>query len=106
MHRSIKEADDAQRFGVAEVRDNRILNIAEKPNPAKSNYVVPGIYLYNSTVFQKIKCLNSSGREELEITDVHSFYSEEDKLTYEMLHGWWTDAGTFKSLPRANNLVA
>ena len=102
----LKEVDDAGRFGVAEVRDNRVLNIEEKPNSPKSNYAVTGIYLYDSTVFQKIKRLSPSGRGELEITDVNNFYIEEGKLTYEMLHGWWTDAGTFDSLLRANNLVA
>jgi dTDP-glucose pyrophosphorylase len=57
-------------------------------------------------VFQKIHRLKPSGRGELEITDVNNFYIEEDKLTYEVLDGWWTDAGTFESLLRANNLVA
>ncbi len=102
----LKEVEDARRFGVAEVRDNRVLNIEEKPNSPKSNYAVTGIYLYDSTVFQKIKRLNPSGRGELEITDVNNFYIEEGKLAYEILQGWWTDAGTFESLLRANNLVA
>ena len=65
-----------------------------------------GIYLYDATVFQKIRRLKPSGRGELEITDVNNFYIEEDKLTYEVLDGWWTDAGQFESLLRANNLVA
>jgi glucose-1-phosphate thymidylyltransferase len=67
---------------------------------------VVGIYLYDKTVFEKIKRLKPSGRGELEITDVNNFYIEENKLTYEVLDGWWTDAGTFESLLRANNLVA
>ena len=102
----LKEVEDAKRFGVAEVRENRVVGIEEKPSAPKSNYAVTGIYLYDSTVFQKIKRLSPSGRGELEITDVNNFYIEEDKLTYEMLDGWWTDAGTFDSLLRANNLVA
>ncbi|MGB7435033.1 MAG: sugar phosphate nucleotidyltransferase [Candidatus Acidiferrum sp.] len=102
----LKEVEDAQRFGVAEVREHRVLNIEEKPKVPRSNFAVTGIYLYDSTVFQKIKRLNPSGRGELEITDVNNFYIEEGKLSYEMLHGWWTDAGTFESLLRANNLVA
>ena len=102
----LKEVEDAKRFGVAEVHDNRVTRIEEKPHAPKSNYAVTGIYLYDSTVFQKIKRLNPSGRGELEITDVNNFYIEEGTLTYEMLHGWWTDAGTFDSLLRANNLVA
>ena len=102
----LKEVEDAQRFGVAEVRDNRILNIEEKPKLPRSNLAVTGIYLYDSSVFEKIKRLKPSGRGELEITDINNFYIEEGKLSYEMLQGWWTDAGTFESLLRANNLVA
>src|SRR5438309_6477531 len=102
----LKEVTDAQRFGVAEVRGKHVVGIEEKPKRPKSNYAVIGIYLYDHTVFQKIHRLKPSGRGELEITDVNNFYIEEGKLTYEILDGWWTDAGTFESLLRANNLVA
>ena len=102
----LKEVEDAQRFGVAEIRGDRVVGIEEKPKKPKSNYAVVGIYLYDATVFQKIRRLKPSGRGELEITDVNNFYIEEGKLTYEILDGWWTDAGTFESLLRANNLVA
>jgi glucose-1-phosphate thymidylyltransferase len=102
----LKEVTDAQRFGVAEIRGERVVAIEEKPKTPKSNYAVVGIYLYDATVFQKIRRLKPSGRGELEITDVNNFYIEEGKLAYEVLDGWWTDAGTFESLLRANNLVA
>ena len=102
----LKEVEDAQRFGVAEVQGARIVGIEEKPKAPKSNYAVVGIYLYDGSVFEKIRRLKPSGRGELEITDVNNFYIEEGKLTYEVLGGWWTDAGTFESLHRANNLVA
>lgn len=102
----LKEVTDAQRFGVAEIRGNQVVGIEEKPKSPKSNFAVVGIYLYDATVFQKIRRLKPSGRGELEITDVNNFYVEEGKLTYEILDGWWTDAGTFESLLRANNLVA
>jgi len=102
----LKEVTDAQRFGVAEVRGNNVVGIEEKPKRPKSNYAVIGIYLYDYSVFTKIRRLKPSGRRELEITDVNNFYIEEGKLTYEILDGWWTDAGTFESLLRANNLVA
>jgi glucose-1-phosphate thymidylyltransferase len=82
------------------------VSIEEKPRNPKSNYAVIGIYFYDSTVFQKIRRLKPSGRGELEITDVNNFYVQEGTLTYELLDGWWTDAGTFESLLRANNLVA
>jgi glucose-1-phosphate thymidylyltransferase len=102
----VKEVEDAQRFGVAEIRGNRVVGIEEKPAAPKSKYAVIGVYLYDSTVFQKISRLKPSGRGELEISDVNNFYIEEDKLSYEILDGWWTDAGTFDSLLRANTLVA
>src|SRR5262249_14556144 len=102
----LKEVPDADRFGVAEIRGKRVVGIEEKPGNPKSNYAVIGIYLYDSTVFEKIRRLKPSGRGELEITDVNNFYVEEGTLTYEILDGWWTDAGTFESLLRANNLVA
>jgi len=102
----LKEVPDAHRFGVAEVAGNRVIGIEEKPRLPKSNYAVIGIYLYDSSVFEKIGRLKPSGRGELEITDVNNFYIEEGTLTYEVLEGWWTDAGTFESLLRANNFVA
>jgi glucose-1-phosphate thymidylyltransferase len=102
----LKQVQDAERFGVAEIRGDRVVSIEEKPRNPKSNYAVVGIYMYDSTVFEKIRRLKPSGRGELEITDVNNFYLEEGNLTYEILDGWWTDAGTFESLLRANNLVA
>jgi len=102
----LKEVTDAQRFGVAEIRGNHVIGIEEKPKNPKSKFAVIGIYLYDATVFQKIRRLKPSGRGELEITDVNNFYIEENKLTYEVLDGWWTDAGQFESLLRANNFVA
>lgn len=102
----LKEVADAERFGVAEIRGDRVVGIEEKPSNPRSNYAVIGIYLYDATVFQKIRRLKPSGRGELEITDVNNFYIEEGNLSYEILDGWWTDAGTFESLLRANNLVA
>jgi glucose-1-phosphate thymidylyltransferase len=102
----LKEVPDARRFGVAEIKGDLVVGIEEKPEHPRSSYAVIGVYLYDSTVFQKIRRLKPSGRGELEITDVNNFYIEEGTLTYEVLDGWWTDAGTFESLLRANNLVA
>ena len=102
----LKEVPDAMRFGVAELRDGRIAGIEEKPKRPKSNYAVTGIYMYDSTVFDKVRTLLPSGRGELEITDVNNAYIREGSMTYADLEGWWTDAGTFESLLRAGNLVA
>lgn len=102
----LKEVLDARRFGVAEIDGDRVARIEEKPEMPKSHHAVVGIYFYDRTVFEKIGRLKPSGRGELEITDVNNFYIDEGRLTYEVLDGWWTDAGTFESLLRANNLVA
>jgi len=91
---------------VAELDGDRILGIEEKPAKPKSNYAVIGIYLYDGTVFEKVKHLVPSRRGELEITDVNNAYIQEGTMSYSFLDGWWTDAGTFESLLRAANLVA
>src|SRR5690242_11458936 len=102
----LKEVHDAERFGVAEISGDRIVGIEEKPAVPKSNYAVTGIYMYDATVFDKVRTLVPSGRGELEITDVNNAYIREGSMTFSYLEGWWTDAGTFESLLRAANLVA
>jgi glucose-1-phosphate thymidylyltransferase len=94
----LKEVVDAERFGVAEISGNRIANIEEKPRHPKSNYAVTGIYMYDATVFDKVRTLVPSKRGELEITDVNNAYIQEGSMTFDFLDGWWTDAGTFDSL--------
>ena len=102
----LKEVSDPNRFGVAELKGDRIVKIEEKPKQPKSKYAVVGIYFYDSTVFDFIKTLKPSDRGELEITDVNNRYIGKGSMTYDILEGWWTDAGTFESLLRANQLVA
>ena len=102
----LKEVPDAERFGVAEISGQHIVNIEEKPKHPKSNYAVTGIYMYDATVFDKVRTLVPSRRGELEITDVNNAYIREGSMTFSFLEGWWTDAGTFDSLLRAANLVA
>lgn len=102
----LKEVHDPERFGVAEILNGYVVNIVEKPKEPKSNYAVTGIYMYDATVFDKIKTLEPSQRGELEITDVNNAYIRERSLSYAFLEGWWTDAGTFDSLLRASSLVA
>ena len=105
-HILLKEVPDAERFGVAELAGDRIAGIEEKPAHPKSNHAVTGIYMYDATVFDKIRGLVPSGRGELEITDVNNAYIREGSMSFSFLDGWWTDAGTFDSLLRATNLVA
>jgi len=101
----LKEVHDAERFGVAEIKDGRIIGIEEKPKRPKSNLAVTGIYMYDGSVFEKTRVLKPSARGELEITDVNNAYIRDGEMTFDYLEGWWTDAGTFDSLLRAANLV-
>ena len=102
----LKEVPDPQRFGVATVENGAVTGIVEKPEQPQSNLAVTGIYLYDNHVFEIVRNLVPSGRGELEITDVNNAYIKAGTMTYGMLEGWWTDAGTFDSLRRATNLVA
>ncbi len=102
----LKEVPDPQRFGVPELKGDRIVRVEEKPGEPKSQYAVIGIYFYNATVFDVIKTLKPSNRGEMEITDVNNHYIEKGNMTWDILEGWWTDAGTFESLLRSNHLVA
>ena len=102
----LKEVPDPHRFGVAEMKGDRIVSVEEKPREPKSHHAVIGIYFYDSVVFDVAKTLKPSGRGELEITDVNNRYIQEGLMTYNVLDGWWTDAGTFESLLRANLLVS
>ena len=102
----LKEVNNPERFGVAEMKEDRIVKIIEKPLTPPSKYAVIGVYMYDSQVFDFIRTLKPSSRGELEITDVNNRYIEKGEMTYGILDGWWTDAGTFDSLLRANILVS
>jgi glucose-1-phosphate thymidylyltransferase len=102
----LKEVPDPERFGVPVLEGDRVVKIEEKPKRPASRYAVTGIYLYDGGVFDIIKTLQPSARGELEITDVNNAYIARKELTWDVLDGWWTDAGTFESLRRATNLVA
>ena len=101
----LKEVPDAKRFGVAEIKGNRIISIEEKPVSPRSNLAVTGLYIYDPGVFEITRTLKPSGRGELEITDVNNEYIRLCKMDFSILHGYWSDAGTFESLFRASELV-
>jgi glucose-1-phosphate thymidylyltransferase len=102
----LQQVPDPQRFGVPELAEGKVIGIEEKPKEPKSNYAVTGIYFYDSEVFDIIRTLKPSARGELEITHVNQAYIDKGRLHYDILEGWWTDAGTFESLNLANELVA
>lgn len=101
----LKAVADPTRFGVPEISGDRIVRVEEKPKQPKSSYAVTGIYMYDARVFELISHIQPSARHELEITDVNNAYIARNELTYEILSGWWTDAGTFTSLRDANELA-
>ena len=102
----LKEVGDPERFGVANLKGDRVMSIEEKPKHPESNLAVIGIYLYDERVFEVIKTLEPSDRGELEITDVNNWFIHDGSMTFEVLDGWWTDAGTFDSLLRSAQMVA
>jgi len=101
----LKKVPNLQRFGVAEILDGKVISIEEKPKKPKSDYAITGIYFYDSSVFDIIRTLKPSARGELEITDVNNAYIAKGQLAYDILDGWWSDAATFESLNKANELV-
>ncbi|KAF5421342.1 MAG: glucose-1-phosphate thymidylyltransferase [Candidatus Methanomarinus sp.] len=104
-HIFLKKVEDAHRFGVAQIEGNGVISIEEKPEEPKSDLAVTGLYLYDNGVFEIIRRLKPSGRGELEITDVNNEYIRVGEMSYSVLDGYWSDAGTFESLLRAGNIV-
>ena len=102
----LKEVSDPERFGVAEINGIQVSKIEEKPKNPKSNLIVTGFYAYDKNVFDIIRKQKPSGRGEMEITDVNNAYIEMGKMGFERVEGEWTDAGTFESLLKANQIVA
>lgn len=103
----LKKVPDPERFGVPVFNENReIIKIEEKPKKPKSNFAVTGLYMYDFSVFSKIKSVKPSARGELEITDVNNLYIKEKKLRWAILKGYWRDAGTFRTLFEANKYWA
>jgi glucose-1-phosphate thymidylyltransferase len=102
----LKQVEDPHRFGVPVIQEEKLVRVEEKPQHPASSFAVTGIYMYDSLVFDFIRTLTPSQRGELEITDVNNLYIGRGTMTWSVLDGWWTDAGTFDSLLKASNLVA
>ncbi len=101
-----KEVDDPERFGVAEVSGDSVVSIEEKPKKPKSHIAVTGIYFYDLQVFEIIRTCKPSARNELEITDVNNAYIQKNEMKFDMMTGWWSDAGTFESLTHVDRLAS
>ncbi|MFJ7928491.1 sugar phosphate nucleotidyltransferase [Peribacillus sp. NPDC096448] len=103
----LKEVEDLARYGVPHLdkTNQKIKSIIEKPSNPPSSYCVTGIYMFDQKVFEYIETIHPSQRNELEITDVNNLYIQDDQLQYDILQGWWVDAGTHDSLYQANQYV-
>ena len=97
----LKNVDAPERFGVAEIKNGKLAGIEEKPTKPKSNLIVTGCYMYDSSVFSIIKKLKPSKRGEYEISEANNEYIKRKSISYSMLNGFWSDAGTFSSLHKA-----
>jgi len=98
---------DPQRFGVVEFdRDRRVLSIEEKPKEPKSDYAIPGIYIYDHRVSNIARGIKPTWRMETDITEVHKAYLGMNELDVRLIKGRWLDAGTFDSLLQAANIMA
>ncbi|WP_128893850.1 sugar phosphate nucleotidyltransferase [Longirhabdus pacifica] len=101
----LSEVPDPTRYGIAQLDGSHIVSVEEKPKHPKSPYAVTGIYMFDHQVFRIIKTLTPSARNEYEITDVNNVYIQSNLMTYDMLKGWWTDAGTHPSYVKANEWI-
>jgi glucose-1-phosphate thymidylyltransferase len=103
----LAEVDRPEAYGVATVRDGRIVRIDEKPAKPEGRLAVTGCYFYDGGVFDLIPTLKPSGRGELEISDINSAYLERGQLQYEVVGGYWVDCGeSFNAYLHSQNLVA
>lgn len=96
---------EKHQMAVAEIEDGRLISISEKPQHTTSSLCVTGIYMFDHQVFELIKALQPSARGELEITDVNSLYLDRGRLCYDLLPGWWEDAGTIPSLAKIGGML-
>ena len=101
----LKQVPDPQRYGVALLDGDKVIEIQEKPENPPTSFAVTGVYFYDSRVFSAIRDLKPSRRGELEITDVNNYYIRQNQMSSALLEGWWTDAGTPDSYRLANQLT-
>lgn len=100
----LKQVGDPSQFGIAELHNQLIIGIEEKPLLPKSAYAVTGIYLYRPEVFEVMARLSPSARGELEITDVNNHFVTSKEVSYDILQSWWEDAGTLQTYYKLNQL--
>ncbi|MEJ2634950.1 MAG: glucose-1-phosphate thymidylyltransferase [Calditrichia bacterium] len=105
-HLTLARVKDPSRFGVPEIKDDRIIKVEEKPEHPKSEFAVAGIYIYDKHIFEAVNAIKPSARGELEISDAHQYLLDHGyKVTYSEITGWWKDTGKPGDLLEANRLI-
>jgi len=98
----LKKTDKPSKYGIAEIKNGKIVKIVEKPKKPKSNLAVVGLYIYDKHVHEYIDKLPLSPRNEIEITDLNNVYLKKNQISYRELKGYWYDAGTIEDLFKAS----
>jgi len=105
-HLTLAKVKDPTRFGVPEIKGDRIISVEEKPSHPKSEYAVAGIYIYDKTIFEAVNAIKPSDRGELEISDAHQYLLDHGyKVTFSEITGWWKDTGKPEDMLEANRLI-
>lgn len=104
-HIFLKEVINPEEFGVAEISNDKVVMLHEKPKEFISSLAVVGLYIYDKSCFKMIKTLRPSNRGELEITDLNKLYMNKGQLKYSTLDSWWVDAGTEERIIELRRLL-
>ncbi|MCY3836168.1 MAG: glucose-1-phosphate thymidylyltransferase [Anaerolineaceae bacterium] len=103
---ALSKVPDPERFGIAEVRDGQVIRVEEKPSQSKSNLAICGVYLFRPSIFEAIRTIKPSWRNELEITDaIQALIENGEQVNSYVIDGWWIDAGKPDAIIQANQLV-
>ncbi len=102
----LQKVKDPKRYGIAEVKDGKVIACYEKPENPVTDLAILGVYMFDKKAFDIIPKLKPSKRNELEVVDILNYYIEKNELTFSILDGFWIDAGTFEALHKANKFVA
>jgi len=105
-HLVLARVKDPQRFGVAEIRDERVVRVVEKPAAPRSDFAVTGIYVYGPKIFEAVRAIRPSARGELEISDAHQYLLDRGaRVGFSEITGWWKDTGKPEDLLEANRVA-
>ena len=102
----LKKVDDPERFGIAEISEDRVIGVEEKPSSPKTNYAITGLSFYDETIFERLQGVTLSKRGELELPDAMNSYISEGKMGYMFVEGFWKDAGTHESIQECIDYVS